>query len=226
MANNSTYVPGMNRFPGGVDPYQRRSQEAGPVGPSAGTFVPGMQVDPAPASIPDPVKSSTPIVGFLYSVSNKGCTEYWPIHLGSNIIGRSADADIRLDEATVSERHAQISVKRLKKSQKITAYVQDIGSKTGMFLNDEELDYTGHPCQNLDVLQIGEAYTLLLILVDTDAYGLKAADNFRSTEPARRESELPDFSGQRSNDYDLNGTVSLDGQRPNIEGPGGTVIME
>lgn len=223
MANNSTFVPGVNNMPSGVpNPYERSSR---PASAGAGTFVPGMQSEPAPSTVPEPVKSTTPIVGFLYSVSNNGCTEYWPIHLGANIIGRGADVDIRLNEATISERHAQISVKRLKKTQQITAYVQDIGSKTGMFLNDEELDYTGQPCKNLDVLQIGEAYTLLLILIDTAAYGLAPAENFRPTEVESNEPQLPDFSAQR-NAYDLNATVSLDGQRPSIEAPGGTMIME
>lgn len=228
--NNSTFVPGggmSENFAGATNSFDQNPSNAY-ASPDAGTFVPGMQDAPVPNSVPEPVKSTTPVVGFLYSISNKGCTEYWPLHLGANIIGRGAGVDIQLNEATVSERHAQISVKRMKRDRRLIAHVQDIGSKTGMFLNDEELDFTGTPCKNLDVLQVGEAYTLLIVLIDTDAYGLQAAENFRPTASAQPEPVVPGFDdfGGSANIYDRNATIDLSGNGNVYEAPGGTQILE
>ena len=225
MDNNRTYVPGMDSgATSGFNPYSS-------VTPGSGTVVPGMQAEaPVEAQPEAKAPAGTPVVGFLYSISNGGTTEYWPIHIGSNIIGRGEGVDISLNEATVSSRHAQINVKRLRQSQKLIANIQDIGSKCGMFLNDEELDYETHSCKNGDVITIGEAYKLLLVLVDTDAVGLSIAENFRAvkvTEPQAEEPVMPKFSqGEGINPYDRNnGTVDLSGINP-IGGPGGTMILE
>ena len=42
-----------------------------------------------------------PVVGFLYSVSKRGITEYWPLHIGGNTIGQSNGNDIVLHENTM-----------------------------------------------------------------------------------------------------------------------------
>lgn len=59
-------------------------------------------------------QSSKPLVGFLYSISRTGFGEYWPVHIGPNVIGRSSRCDISLPEGTVSEEHAVLVVRMMK----------------------------------------------------------------------------------------------------------------
>lgn len=236
MNNDSTFVPGMEGNNAIPNPYaSHKSFNAG-----TGTYVPGMQGTPvadtsgtvstSAQTAMASTASSTPIVGFLYSISNGGCTEFWPIHLGANIIGRGNNVDIALNEATVSTRHAQINVKQMRVSHKLIANIQDIGSKRGMFLNDEELDYETHPCKNGDIVTIGDAYKLLIVLIDTDTCGLSAAQNFIPINVETKEDTVvpkaptPDYP---FNPYDMNnnGTIDLSGAMP-MGGPGGTLIME
>ena len=157
------------------------------------TFVPGMTETPlsyqqpdmrsynAPAA-PTPAPAQAPVVGFLYSISRQGIGEYWPIYLGPNTIGRSADNNVQLLEGTISDHHACLSVKRMHSTGRLIASIRDVGSKTGMYLNEEELDYDNHPCKNGDLLTIGSNYQLLVMLVEADTYGLRVADNFVPVE--------------------------------------------
>lgn len=174
--NHETLIPGMAS---GAQPSSSNSlysRSAEPV--SGGTMVPGMQSQGQSAPQQSAARPATPVVGFLYSISNGGVTEFWTLHLGTNTIGRAADCDIQLLEASVSDHHAALSIKQMKSTGKVIASVRDTGSKNGMFVNDEELDYDMHPCQNGDVLTIGLAYKLLLVLVNPVEQGLFPADNF------------------------------------------------
>lgn len=126
----------------------------------------------------DVTKETTPIVGFMYSISREGVGEYWPIKLGRNTIGRSESCNINLPEASVSDLHASLNVKIMKSTGRLVASIRDEGSKTGLFLNDQELDYENYSCKNLDVLVVGTSYRLLLILIDAPEYGLTVAKNF------------------------------------------------
>lgn len=133
---------------------------------------------------------ASPVVGFLYSISRQGIGEYWPIKLGKNTIGRSEACDIQLAEASVSDIHASLSVKIMKSTGRLVASIKDEGSKTGLFLNNEELDYNNYSCKNLDVIVVGSSYRLLIILVDAIEYGLTAAENFISTEISKTTGKL------------------------------------
>lgn len=125
-------------------------------------------------------QNASPVVGFVYTLSNGGKAEYWPIRIGVNTIGSSADNDICLPEESVSARHAQINVKRLQRSGgKLAAGIKDIGSSNGVLLNDEELDYELHNCKSEDVITIGFNYKLVLVLVDPVKYGIGASEGFR-----------------------------------------------
>lgn len=177
--NQETLTPGMTS---GAQSSSNSlySRSAEPV--ANGTMVPGVlpQEPSAPLSTTSP---ATPVVGFLYSISNGGVTEFWTLHLGTNTIGRAADCDIQLLEASISDHHATLSIKQMKSTGKVIASVRDTGSKNGMYLNDEELDYDLHSCQNGDVLTIGLAYKLLLVLVNPTEQGLTVADNFTPIKP-------------------------------------------
>ena len=56
------------------------------------------------------------------------------LHAGENLIGRAADAEVWLDEVSISRRHATIVV------GDGTAELRDLGSKNGTRTNDVRLD--------------------------------------------------------------------------------------
>lgn len=238
MSQSETYVPGMNSVgnQSNNDLYSRHQTGA----PSAnsysanGTYVPGMQAEVVKeASGPQNVRSNDgePVVGFLYSISRMGIGEYWPLHLGANTIGRSGDCDIQLKEASVSDKHAALNIKRMKTTQTLIASVTDTGSKNGMYLNDEELDYNQHSCKNGDVLTVGTCYQLLLVLINATEYGLTVAENF---VPFEDSVEVPDNDvddsflnstySRAQRRYTDDGTVDLSGAK-NFTSPGETKIM-
>lgn len=158
------------------------------------------------------------VLGFLYSISS-GKTEFWPIYQGKNRIGRSPENDIQLKEASVSERHAELCVREMKTTHKIIATIRDVGSKNGMFLNEEELDYEDHSCKDGDVIVVGSNYKLLLILVDTVKSGLCVSPHFQPIKSRRADTIEQDSSdiyesnntGRIKNDND---TLYLNGADP------------
>jgi len=56
-----------------------------------------------------------------------------PLVMGDNIVGRDPDAQVMLDAATVSRRHAKITVTG------VAALVEDLGSKNGTFVRGERV---------------------------------------------------------------------------------------
>lgn len=220
--SNTTNYPGMEHA-GQSGMYQR----PGAV-PNGGTVVPGMQKQAAGVELPQPERVKAPVVGFLYSISRNGIGEYWPVCIGPNTIGRNAENDICLPESTVSDRHAVMNVKRLKSTGAIVAQIQDTGSKNGIFVNDEELDFGIHECKNNDVLQIGDNYQLLLLLINTNEHGLKIAEDFIAVDevPAPPQFGAP-FGGGASpynpGNRASNGTMAMDGN--DQFSSGGTSIL-
>jgi hypothetical protein len=196
----------------------------------SGTYVPGMHEEAV--SSQDESKNednSAPVVGFLYSISRQGIGEYWPLRLGTNVIGRASDCDIRLMERSVSEHHASISIKQMSSTHRLIASIRDIGSKNGMYLNDEELDYDNHSCKANDIITIGKCYKLIMLLVDAEQLGLSVAEDFVSVED---NSFQPNTFGKYSsmdNPYSANerkvesGTVDLSGDQ--FDGPGNTSFL-
>lgn len=235
MKQDETFVKSSSR---GNNPYARSAGKAPYMGNGNETFVPGMQDNaPGVADIQsNQAKGNTPVVGFLYSISRKGIGEYWPLHLGTNTIGRSSDCDIVLKERSVSEHHATLSIKQMKSTKKLIASIRDVGSKNGMYLNEEELDYDNHTCKLNDIITVGANYKLLLLLIDAEQYGLSVSEDFAATEDDDDASfgAVPGgFAGDdtqgRFNPYNSEnrnvdtGTVDLNGGQQNK--PGGTKFM-
>lgn len=222
---NKTMIPGMEGNATG-DFYSR-----GAASQMRGTIVPGMQDSAVqtPGNLSDTNRtSSVPVVGFLYSISRCGIGEYWPLHVGTNTIGRSADNDIQLKEMSVSDHHASLAVRMMKSNGKLIASVRDNGSKNGMYLNDEELDFENHACKNGDIITVGTSYQLVILLINPNDYGLSVAENFVATdenpEPvfddiptapapsdpyARRQEATVDLSGGVADDFDIGGTQMM-----------------
>jgi len=182
--------------------------------PDGGTYVPGIQENAPQVKIDTNKQRQEPCVGFLYSISRHGTGEYWPLHVGRNIIGRSSECEICLKEETVSQKHAMIMIKKQKTTGKFIASIRDEGSKTGIFVNDNELGYDAYDCKNNDVILIGENYKLLFVLIQPSEYGLSVAENFRPVD----EEEAPQESNKIANTPTLyqarnwdTGTVDLNG---------------
>ena len=209
MSQEKTAVPGLgDGFSANPKSklYSRSSTQLNYTGNSAGTVVPGMEQMAPGAKVKEPNDgNSSPVVGFLYSISRQGIGEYWPIHLGTNKIGRSEECSICLRENTVSDLHAELYVKQMKTTHKIT-----------------------HECFNNDLITIGLNYKLLLILIDAESLGLSVSENFMAVQE-EEEPEIP-FQPQNTgfNPYDHNrrpttGTVAMDGSQGTE--PGGTRFM-
>ena len=213
MKQGNTFVNRNGRMNG--NPYARVSNQQ--VDQNAGTYVPGMHEDAPGVQNEASETNTTPVVGFFYSISRKGIGEYWPLHLGSNTIGRSADCDVQLEEMTVSEHHATISIKQMKSTHKLIASIRDVGSQNGIYLNEEELDYENHTCKSNDLITIGRCYKLLLLLVDAEQFGLSVAEDF---VPVDNNNSGPmggyskDFDPYNSNGRNvIEGTVDLSGNK-------------
>ncbi len=220
MSSDATKIPGLQVTDNGSI-YSRTNAQSNPSRPK-GTIVPGMnvyapQVEEQGA---EPEVQQVPVVGFLYSISRQGFGEYWPLHIGSNTIGRSNANDICLAEQTVSEPHARLNIKQLKSTGKILASIQDVGSKNGIYVNDDELGYETHEVKNHDIITIGNNYKLLVILIDAKEMGLSIAEDFQPANDSIEE-KTPDIP-QPGNPDDTsslyrptnrveNGTVAMDG---------------
>lgn len=177
--DQETYVPGMGGQP-----------KAGAYQAGGETLVnpPHANGQTMQSTIPSGGKNQhSPVVGFLYTLSNEGIPEYWPIRIGVNTIGKAADNDIVLAEASVSDHHAQINVKRLQRGGgKLVAGIKDVGSSNGLLLNDEELDYELHNCENESIITVGFNYRLVLTLMDPTKYGIGPSEGFQAINVSKQ----------------------------------------
>lgn len=159
------------------NPYSTR-----PTNPSAGTMIPGMNEIAVNVERSDAkVGTSKPVVGFLYSVSRTASGEYWPLTIGNNVIGRSEDCDIRLQEMTVSARHAVLNIRQMKTTKKLLVSL-DVSGTNGGFVNEEEVGLDKVPCKNGDKITIGDNYILFLVILDANELGLKVSKDFQPAE--------------------------------------------
>jgi len=171
MSSNKTVIPGMESA---YEPTQelRDQQSFG-----GGTYVPGNIQTPVGS-----VMTEKPIVGFLYSVSRTPSGEFWPLHIGSNTIGRSLECDVCLSEGTVSEQHAVLVVRMMKNPEKVIASICDARSTMGTMINGESLGFDQRECFNGDIITIGAHYDLYLILIDVKQIGLNVCREFIATQ--------------------------------------------
>ena len=137
--------------------------------------------------------------------------------------------DIRLLERSVSERHASISIKQMSSTHRLIASIRDIGSKNGIYLNEEELDYENHSCKANDIITIGKCYKLILLLVDAEQLGLSVAEDFVAVEDDSFQPHVSRNYSAMGNPYSASerkvetGTVDLSGDQ--FEEPGKTNFL-
>lgn len=237
MSSNKTIIPGME------DAYTEQSSNFGKFETKAkdGTCVPNpFGTTPTVNDTPN----HKPIVGFLYSISKSSSGEFWPLHIGSNTIGRSANCDVCLSEATVSEDHAVLVVRQMKNPEKIIASICDARSTCGTMINGESLGFDQRECYNGDIITIGEHYDLYFILIDAKQIGLNVCRDFMSTKPSANRFGFPPQNAPQGpyatpapengtqayvpgNTEPQGGTVGLNEpieNRPTTK-PGGTIFM-
>jgi len=171
-------------------PYGSESSQSNVVGSSQAISQGGTCI---PNGIPNPMGEpiykqapQKPIVGFLYSISKSNAGEFWPLHIGSNTIGRSPKCDICLQEGTVSENHATLVVRMMKNPEKVIASVCDSSSTIGTMINGESLGFDQRECLNGDIITIGAHYDLFFILIDAKQIGLKVCTEFIPLQNANR----------------------------------------
>jgi DNA-binding winged helix-turn-helix (wHTH) protein len=82
-----------------------------------------------------------------------------PLLQGSNVVGRTEDADICLDKTEVSRCHAMITV------QGTTAIIEDLGSKNGTFVNGHQVAGPT-PLRNGDEIWIGRSVARMRFLIE------------------------------------------------------------
>lgn len=177
MSSNKTIIPGMEESykeqPSSIDNPNNNIQDGTCIPPPFGTI-------PNSANM----TNQKPIVGFLYSISKSNSGEFWPLRIGSNSIGRAAECDICLGEATVSEQHAVLVVRQMKNPEKIIASICDARSTCGTMINGESLSFDQRECFNGDIITIGEHYDLYFILIDAKQIGLNVCRGFIPTQNA------------------------------------------
>lgn len=213
MSSNKTIIPGMENA-------YTEHQNFGPQNTNVkdGTYVPNPHGIVSPnANIPN----QKPIVGFLYSISKTNAGEFWPLHIGSNRIGRSVDSDVFLGEATISEQHAVLVIQQMKNPEKVIAWINDSGSTCGTMVNGESMGFDRRECFNGDIITIGEHYDLFFILIDAKQIGLNVCRDFMSTnQPSKNNYAASHLNAQHIH---LNNNVTQGYESGNIESSGGTV---
>lgn len=216
MSSNKTVIPGME------DVYAEQPSNGGEANTKVhdGTWIP-TPFGTAPATVPN----QKPIVGFLYSISKTSSGEFWPLRIGSNSIGRSADCDVCLSEAIVSEQHAVLVVRQMKNPEKIIASICDARSTCGTMINGESLGFDQRECFNGDIITIGEHYDLLFLLIDAKQIGLNTCREFMPTQTITNTNGTLGYDTENTGSQ--GGTVGLnepDENNPPTK-PGGTIFM-
>ena len=163
--------------------------------------------------VSNPISFDKPILGFLYSISRMGLTEYWPLKIGKNNIGKNYDCEVRLAEQTVSDLHARLVIQQMKNPEKIVASLRDEGSTNGTMVNGVNIGFDNVEIKNGDILTIGDNYKLLFILIDKKEYGLAPAENFIPMDDFSEidDTETQGFYDPGVDDMYKKGTVAYDG---------------
>jgi hypothetical protein len=129
-------------------------------------------------------ESQTQIVGFFISFSKTDLGEYWVIKEGNkNIIGSSEECTIRLPEMTVSQNHANLTVRRSKNDNRLMFILTDNNSSNGISVNGKDIELSPYECKNFDKIQIGN-YELLLVIIDKEKEQLSKSENFKAIQVA------------------------------------------
>lgn len=201
MSQNKTIVPGVDYdnlgnpdINNGIysDLYSRSNGDD-----SNRTYVPGMQERNERQKVSSGVQSAMGdepfadgvrmvtlqnrmVVGVLFSVSRGLLGEMFPLYLGRNIVGYTANCDVRLLENTVTSEHAIISIRKNVEADGYEVTITDYNSTYGTLVNNTDGRYETLTVQENDVITIGNHYQLLLKLFDIDGAHLQENAGFEA----------------------------------------------
>jgi FhaA, N-terminal domain/FHA domain len=131
--------PGYGQQPGYGDPYERGDNYQGANGYQQGSgYAP-------PATVPPPAYQQQQRLRHLLTVD--GSQQWLELHVGSNVIGRGQDADLRLPDTGVSRRHVDI------RFDGAGAVLHDLGSTNGTTVNGHRAQ--SWQLQHGDVIRLG-----------------------------------------------------------------------
>jgi pSer/pThr/pTyr-binding forkhead associated (FHA) protein len=105
--------------------------------------------------------------GFLVSFQSNPMGDFWPLHSGRLVVGRSNSGealDVPLADATISSRHGAFNIDPATASVQI----EDTGSTNGTFVNDEHLGFNGRrELRDGDRVRFGGYTTLVKVIART-----------------------------------------------------------
>jgi general secretion pathway protein A len=129
---------------------------------------PASQAAPAPTPGPALAKDlAGPRIARLRVMSEGQLLVEHPLRVGRMMIGRAADADLQIDDRTVSRHHCQII------SNEYLSVIQDLNSTNGLYVKDQRL--RRHNLSDGDVVVLG---------------------SFQVRYLDEREGEQPDYQGE------------------------------
>lgn len=117
---------------------------------------------------------------FLVSFSKDGHGEYWPLYLGKNSIGsKSGSNSVFLNEASVSRKHASITIRKHPFNDQMIYELKDLGSSTGTYLNQKDhTEYDDMLLKNEDKIRIGN-YSLIFLVVNNRELNMGKEEAFQ-----------------------------------------------
>lgn len=103
---------------------------------------------PPPGGYPSPPYGGQP-PGVRHTIAVDGAERAYDLRIGSNVIGRGQDADLRLPDTGVSRRHADI------RFDGQAALLHDMGSTNGTTVNGQQVQ--SWQLQHGDVIRLGHS---------------------------------------------------------------------
>jgi pSer/pThr/pTyr-binding forkhead associated (FHA) protein len=91
-----------------------------------------------------------PVVGWLVAMNGSQRGRDFRIHDGQNVLGSAPDADVQLNDPTVSGKHASLRYKDGK------FYLVDLDSSNGTFLNGKPEPIAREELHDNDTIRAGE----------------------------------------------------------------------
>lgn len=108
------------------------------------------------------------VVGVLFSISRGLLGEIFPLYLGRNVIGQTANCDICLREKSVSSEHAILYIRKDGNTAQLNMTITDYNSTYGTTVNEMDARYETLPINENDVLTIGKHYQFLVKVFDVE----------------------------------------------------------
>ncbi|MFT5142244.1 MAG: hypothetical protein ACI80V_002845 [Rhodothermales bacterium] len=129
--------------PDAVDDPALRTRHAGDFTPGLPAFQqpkpdsepkrePEVPPEPGPPN-PDEKPATTQSVFLLSVASSDGATKEYTLVAGENVLGRSSDCALHVDDTSLSRRHAVVTL------QGALVTIRDLGSKNGTFVDEERI---------------------------------------------------------------------------------------